>query len=276
MTSRKEGSDVIPAQAGIQSPPAQAGIPLHLGLEVLDLPGSKSGRPEILMLHEGLGSVSMWRDFPQRLAHDTGCRVVAYSRRGFGRSEPRTEPYGVRFMHSEALEVIPALRERLGIERPLLLGHSTGASMALIHAGANRWPVAGIVAMAPITFIEESNLGSIERAREIWNTTDWRSKLARHHDHVDAAWSSWNDTWLDPRFRHWTIEADIQGIRAPILAILSTGDEYSTPAQVEYIREHARDAASFDSVVLDGCGHAPHRDQPESVLKVIGPMLERF
>ncbi len=307
MTSRKEGSDVIPAQAGIPSPrtdvipaqagiqssrtdvipaeaeipsprtdviPAESGIQFHLGLEVLDLPASLPGRPGILLLHEGLGSVSMWRDFPQRLALATGCRVVAYSRRGFGRSEPRTEPFGLRFMHDEALEVIPLLRERLDIERPLLLGHSTGASMALIHAGANRWPVAGIVAMAPIAFVEESNLGSIERAKEIWNTTDWRSRLARHHDDVDAAWSSWNDTWLDPSFRQWTIEADLKGIRAPILAILGTGDEYSTLSQVEYIHAHAREAARFDSMVLEDCGHAPHRDQPQAVLAAVGRILD--
>ena len=271
MTSRKESRDVIHAPAGVQS---QVSVIGGRRLEVLDLPGTMPGRPEILLLHEGLGSVSMWRDLPHRLARTTGCRVVAYSRRGFGRSEPRTEPYGLRFMHDEALEVVPALRERLGIARPLLLGHSTGASMALIHAGANRWPVAGVVAMAPITFVEESNLGSIERAREIWNSTDWRSKLARHHDDVDAAWSSWNDTWLDPRFRQWTIEADVKAIRVPILAILGTGDEYSTPAQVEYIRTHAREAPYFDSLVLEDCGHAPHRDQPQAVIAAVGRFLD--
>lgn len=254
--------------------PAQAGIQFHLGLEVLDLPGTLPGRPGILLLHEGLGSVSMWRDFPQRLASATGCRVVAYSRRGFGRSEPRTGPYGLRFMHDEALEVVPALRARLGLTRPLLIGHSTGASMALIHAGADRWPVAGIVAIAPITFVEASNLGSIERAKETWNTTDWRSKLARHHDDVDAAWSSWNDTWLDPDFRRWTIEADVKGIRAPILAILGAGDEYSTLSQVEYIRTHARQAKRFESLVLEDCGHAPHRDQPQAVLAAVGRFLD--
>jgi pimeloyl-ACP methyl ester carboxylesterase len=244
------------------------------GLEVLDLPATMPGRPEILMLHEGLGSVSMWRDFPQQLNRTLGSRVVAYSRRGFGRSEPRAAPYDVRFMHDEALENLPVLREALAIARPVLLGHSTGASMSLIHAGANRWPVAGIVAMAPITFIEMSNLGSIERAREIWNTTDWRAKLARHHDDVDMAWSGWNDTWLDPRFRDWTIEEDVKGVACPILAILGRDDEYSTPAQVDYVRRLATGAPRFDFLLLEECGHAPHRDQPDSVLRAVGRFLE--
>lgn len=245
-----------------------------LGLEVLDLPAALPDRPEILMLHEGLGSVSMWRDFPQRLARTSGCRVIAYSRRGFGRSEPRTRPYGIRFMHEEALEGIPALREALDIRRPLLFGHSTGASMALIHAGASRWPVAGIVALAPITFVEESNLGSIQRAKVAWGTTDWRAKLAKHHDDVDMAWSAWNDTWLDPAFRAWTIEEDLRGIRAPILMILGTGDEYSSPAQLDYVKAHAAHAAWIEELRLPKCGHAPHRDQPEAVLGAVGRLLE--
>lgn len=245
-----------------------------LGLEVLDLPATRSDRPEILLMHEGLGSVSMWRDFPNELARATGCRIVAYSRRGFGRSEPRTAPYDVRFMHDEALETMPALREALGIGRPVLLGHSTGASMSLIHAGANRWPVAGVVAMAPITFIEPSNIASIEQAREIWNTTGWRSKLARHHDDVDMAWSAWNDTWLDPRFLAWSIEEDVKRLRVPILAILGTGDQYSTPAQVEYVRRLATGVPRFESRLLEDCGHAPHRDQPQAVLDAVKGFVE--
>lgn len=244
------------------------------GLEVLDLPAAATGRPELLLMHEGLGSVSMWRDFPHRLARATGRRVVAYSRRGFGRSEPRAGPYDVRFMHDEALETLPALRSALAIADPVLVGHSTGASMSLIHAGANRWPVAGVVAMAPITFIEESNIGSIEEARRTWNTTDWRSRLARHHDDVDMAWSAWNDTWLDPRFRAWTIEEDVRQLRVPILAILGSGDPYSTPAQVEYVRRLATQVPSFESLLLEDCGHAPHRDQPEAVLRAVGRFLE--
>ena len=243
-------------------------------LEYIDLPAPRPGRHEILLLHEGLGSVSMWRDFPQRLGDATGCRVVAYSRHGFGRSSPRKRPWTPGFVHEEALEVIPALRERLGITRPVVVGHSTGASMALAHAGANRWPVAGVVAMAPLTDVQQSNVESILRAREIYQSTDWREKLARHHDDVDAVFYGWNDTWLRPDFRSWNLRAELAGVRAPILAILGKGDEYATVDQVEAIRKEAREAASFEFLHLDACGHAPHRDQPEAVLAAVGRLID--
>jgi pimeloyl-ACP methyl ester carboxylesterase len=245
-------------------------------LEVLDLPATKPGRPELLLLHEGLGSVSMWRDFPQRLAQATGCRTIAYSRHGFGRSSPRARPWTPRFVHEEALEVIPALREAMRIERPVLVGHSTGASMALAHAGADRWPVAGVVAMAPLTDVQESNAESIRQARVLYETSGWREKLARHHDDVDAVFYGWNDTWLREDFRSWNLRADLAGIRAPIVAILGRGDEYSTPDQVEAIRRHATRAAAFEFLHLDKCGHAPHRDRPEEVLAAVGDLLGRL
>ena len=243
-------------------------------LEYIDLPATRPGRPEILLLHEGLGSVSMWRDFPRRLGDATGCRVVAYSRHGFGRSSPRKRPWTPRFVHEEALEVIPAVRERLGITRPVLVGHSTGASMALAHAGANRWPVAGVVAMAPLADVQESNAESIRRARTHYESSDWRDKLARHHDDVDAVFYGWNDTWLRPDFRDWNLRADLAGIRCPILAILGRDDEYATPDQVETIRRHATAAASFEFHLLDDCGHAPHRERPEAVLAAVGRLLD--
>src|SRR5262249_19115417 len=147
----------------------------------------------------------------------TGCRTVAYSRQGFGRSSPRTSPWTPRFVHEEALEVIPELRSALGIARPLLVGHSTGASMALVHAGANRWPVAGVVAMAPLTSVEKSNAAAILAARNLYESTDWRAKLARHHDDVDAVFYGWNDTWLAPEFRSWNLREDLAGICVPVL-----------------------------------------------------------
>ncbi len=244
----------------------------HGRLETLDLPGLVPGRPPILLLHEGLGSVSMWRDFPHVLAEATGCRVVAYSRQGFGRSSPRAKPFTPRFVHEEAEEVIPALRERLGIVRPVLLGHSTGASMALVHA-AGRWPVAGVIAMAPLTTVEGSNIGSIQRARSLYQTTAWREKLARHHDDVDAVFYGWNDTWLRPEFGSWNILEELRCIDAPVLAILGADDEYSTPAQVAAIAANLPEATRFESVLLPECGHAPHRDQPEAVLQAVKRFL---
>ena len=238
-------------------------------LETLDIPALAAGRPEILLLHEGLGCVSMWRDFPARLAEATGCRTVAYSRLGFGRSAPRSAPYTPRFIHEEAFGAIPALRERLGIGNVVMIGHSTGASMALVHASANESPVAGVVAMAPLTTVEGSNVESIERARTLYETTDWRSRLARHHDDVDAVFYGWNDTWLRPDFRGWNILDDLRRVRAPVLAILGSDDEYSTTAQVAAIAANVPDPSRFQSLLLPGCGHAPHRERPDAVLQAV-------
>ena len=239
-------------------------------LEYVDIPG---GDPPFVLLHEGLGSVSMWREFPQELAQATGSRVVAYSRAGFGQSSPRSGKYGKRFIHDEAEHVIPAIRERLGIAKPVVLGHSTGASMALVHA-ATAHPVAGVIAVAPLITVEPSNLEAIQAARDTFEATrDWRVRLARHHEDVKAVFYGWNDTWLSPEFRDWNILADLGRIRAPVLAILGAADEYSTPKQVELIRDHLPAATPFASLLLDGCGHAPHRDQSAAVLAEVRKFL---
>ena len=239
--------------------------PIHH--ECLEIPGASPG---LLLLHEGLGSVSMWRDFPHALARATGRRTVAYSRLGFGRSSPRTKPYGPRFMHEEAEEILPALRRELAMPEVVLVGHSTGASMALLHAASEPAAVRGVVAMAPLVEIEGSNLASIEAAREHYRTTDWRDNLARHHAHpVDAVFASWNDTWLDPAFREWTITAELAQVRCPILAILGDDDPYSTPAQLEALARSATNARSLETLRLPGCGHAPHREAREEVLAAI-------
>ena len=240
-------------------------------LEYTDIPGAD---PPFLLLHEGLGSVSMWREFPQQLADSTGSRVVAYSRAGFGQSSPRSGKYGRRFIHDEAEQVIPEIRDKLGLARPVVLGHSTGASMALVHA-ATPHPVAGVVAMAPLIDVEGSNLEAILAARRTFEATrDWRVRLARHHEDVKAVFYGWNDTWLSPEFRDWSIVADLGRIRSPVLAILGKADEYSTPAQVEAIRANLPAGTRFDSVLLEDCGHAPHRDQPAAVLAQVRKFLE--
>lgn len=265
MTLRKSfDSNVIPESSGIHFLEVEGGK-----LEYLDIPASRPGRPELLLLHEGLGSVSMWRDFPAVIAAASGCRTVAYSRFGFGRSAPRRAPYTPSFMHEEALETIPELRTKSGIERPVLVGHSTGASIALIHAGAQRREVAGVVAMAPLTFVEESNRASILDARRAYEASDWREKLARHHDDVDGVFWGWNDTWLDPGFASWSIAPELAHVRCPILAILGRQDQYSTPAQVEAIAKNATRAARLEVLELAECGHSPHRDQPAVVVRTI-------
>ena len=238
-------------------------------LEYIEIPAREQRRPPLVLLHEGLGSATMWRDFPVRVAAATGCRIIAYSRHGFGRSSARTAPYTPRFMHDEAFETFPAFRATLSIERPVLIGHSTGASMALIHAGRDGSDVAGVVAMAPLVFVEPYNLDSIRGAQTAYETTEMRAKLARYHDDVDAVFWGWNDIWLDPEFKSWSIAGDLAGIRCPILAILGADDEYSTPAQIAAIEQRAIHAARFEFLKLTACGHAPHRDQPDIVIDAI-------
>jgi pimeloyl-ACP methyl ester carboxylesterase len=248
-------------------------------LEHVDIPPQIPNRPELLLLHEGLGSVSMWRGFPADLAARTGCRTIAYSRAGFGRSSPRTRPVTPRFMHDEAFEVLPDFRERLAIRNPVLVGHSTGASMALIHAGVApsgtesniRGRVAGVVAIAPFAFVEDSNLESIRAARDRYAHV--RDRLARHHDNVDDVFHGWSDLWLDPAFADWSIDADLAAIRCPILAILGEGDEYCTSAQLDRLAT-AAPHAKVQRMLLADCGHSPHRDQPQVVLAAIDRFIE--
>ena len=266
--SEAEPAPAIPKPGGIQFAQVPGGE-----VECLDIPASHPGHPELLLLHEGLGSVSMWRDFPAELARATGARVIAYSRLGFGRSSPRPTPYTPGFMHEEAAEILPALRQALGIERPVLVGHSTGASIGLLHAAFDPDNVAGVVAMAPLIDVEDGNVESIREARRIYETTPWREKLARHHDHpIDSVFASWNDTWLDPAFRAWNITAELAEVRCPILAILGADDPYSTPTQLRILVASAHGAASMQQLELPGCGHAPHREAPQVIL----PAIARF
>jgi len=240
-------------------------------LEYVDIAGDSPG---LLFLHEGLGSVSLWRDFPQRLAARTGRRAIAYSRAGFGRSSPRTTPYAAGFMHQEAFNVVPALRDRLGLRNTILVGHSTGASMALIHAGfePEKNGVAGVVAMAPFAFVEDSNLDAIRAVGERYAAL--RERLARHHDDVDAVFHGWADLWLHPSFREWNIDDDLEHIRCPILAILGDKDEYCTPAQLERIASLASRSRHVEIVRLPQSGHSPQRDQPDVTIEHIARFIE--
>ncbi len=222
--------------------------------------------PSIVMLHEGLGSVSTWRDFPRHVADATGREVVVYSRHGHGRSGPLRGRRPVRFMHDEALAVLPELLDGLEVERPILLGHSDGASIALIHAGGSGRAVAGLVLLAPHVRVEDVSVASIAAARESFEGSALRARLARHHDDVDGAFRGWNDVWLDPAFRDWSIEEYLPRIACPILAIQGEQDEYGTMDQIERV---ARAAPDVRLLKLSGCGHSPHRDRPSEVLKAI-------
>jgi pimeloyl-ACP methyl ester carboxylesterase len=241
-------------------------------LEYVDFPAHRPGSPVILMLHEGLGCVAMWRHFPERVAAVTGCRTIAWSRAGYGHSQPYVEPRTPRYMHREALEALPALLAELGIERPLLFGHSDGGSIALIFAGAFPAVPLGVIVMAPHEFVEEETLAGIRAAREAWIETDLAQKLARHHHDAGRVFRDWNDTWLSADFRDWNIEEYLAQIRCPVLAIQGADDEYATMRQVEVIAERVAGAALLK---LPACGHSPHRDQPAAVLGAVDAFVRR-
>ncbi len=232
----------------------------------------RPGAPAIVFLHEGLGSVSLWRDYPQAVADATGCPAIVYSRRGYGNSEPITAPRSVRYMHDEALVVLPQLLAALDVQAPILFGHSDGASIALIHAGSEPRDLTALIAMAPHVLVEDLSVASIAQAKIAYETTNLRDKLARRHADVDSAFRGWNDIWLDPEFRAWNIEEFLPSITQPILAIQGEDDEYGTMAQIERIAAAAPDV---DVVKLADCRHSPHRDQPAALLVAVSEFVAR-
>jgi pimeloyl-ACP methyl ester carboxylesterase len=227
----------------------------------------------IVMLHEGLGSVAMWKDFPERVAKATGCGVLVYSRYGHGKSERLAEKRCVDFMHHEAKVVLPELLRHFEIQQPILLGHSDGASIALIYAGT--WPerARGLVLEAPHIFVEDLSIRSITAIRELYESSDLPQKLARYHDHVEETFRGWNDIWLDPQFRNWNIEEYLAAITCPTLVIQGENDEYGTLAQVKAIQ---RRVLATQSLLLPRCGHSPHRDQPSLTLDAISKFVSQF
>ena len=239
-------------------------------LECVRIRGAKSA-PTLVFLHEGLGSVALWKDFPARVAEATGCPVLVYSRAGYGRSSPAVLPRVPNYMHVEALTVLPALLDRLGIADPVLVGHSDGASIALLHAGSGSRPVRALVALAPHVFVEDMSIASIDEVRRQYETTDLREKLARRHADPDAAFRGWNDIWLAPAFRGWNIEANLSGVRCPLLLIQGRDDEYGSAAQLDAIER--RVGGTVARLELADCRHSPHRDQPEATLAAIADFV---
>jgi pimeloyl-ACP methyl ester carboxylesterase len=235
-------------------------------LEYERITGARSA-PMLVLLHEGLGSVALWRDFPAKLAAATACPVLVYSRYGYGKSDPLAAPHAPRYMHDEALLTLPELRQKLALEDVILVGHSDGASIALIHAGAGQWPVRGLVLEAPHVFVEDVSIASIAAAREAYEGAGLRERLARYHADVDGAFRGWNDAWLNPAFRDWNIEEYLPNVRCPVLAIQGADDEYGTLKQIDAI-EHGV-AGAFEKLVLSSCRHSPHRDQEATVLRAV-------
>jgi pimeloyl-ACP methyl ester carboxylesterase len=238
-------------------------------LETLQL-SPWANAPVIVMLHEGLGSIALWKDFPARVAQATSCAVLVYSRYGHGKSERLAEKRRVDFMHHEAQIVLPDLLRAFRIEQPILLGHSDGASIALIYAGMHPENVRALILEAPHVFTEEFGLRSIAAIRTLYESSELPKKLGRYHEHVDETFRGWNDIWLDPQFRDWNIEGYLDSIRCPTLVIQGENDEYGTLAQVQAIQ---RRVAATQTLVLPGCGHSPHRDAPELTLDAVSKFV---
>ena len=235
----------------------------------------EGGGPTLVFLHEGLGSIRQWRDFPARVAAATGCRALVYDRYGYGQSEVLQEPRRtVRFMHDEALAFLPEMRKELELSDVILIGHSDGASIALIHAGAG-YQARGVAVMAPHVFIETVCLTSIAAAAKAFETTDLPERLGRYHRDAAKTFYGWADVWTEENFKSWDIRRDyLPAIRCPVLAIQGEQDEYGTMAQLDEIARHA--GGPCELLKLASCGHTPFRDQPEATLAAVTRFIERL
>lgn len=251
-------------------------------LEIVSLGSAPSSAPTLVFLHEGLGSVSMWRDWPAQLCAQLQCPGLVYSRQGYGQSDVRPNVRGKPqilngvhqgrlqpdYMHHEALTVLPQLLTELGIHKPVLIGHSDGGTIALIHASHH--PVSACIVMAPHVMVEDISIGAIAQAREAFSQGPLRNRLAKFHADVDGAFWQWNDVWLSDEFRSFDIRQEIEHIAAPLLAIQGEDDAYGTMAQIDDIAQHVPHA---QRVKLAACGHSPHRDQPAQVNAAIAQFL---
>jgi pimeloyl-ACP methyl ester carboxylesterase len=223
--------------------------------------------PTIVMLHEGLGCLALWRDFPDRLAEATGCGVFVYSRLGYGASDPVPLPRPLTYMEDEVHQVLPKLLDAIGFRRGVLLGHSDGASIAAVYAGSiEDHRVRGLVLYAPHFFVEDISVESIAAAKKAYDGSDLKQRLAKYHgDNVECAFRGWNDAWLAPGFREWNILDCLDHIRVPILIMQGANDEYGTLEQLRAAEQEA--TCPVEAIVLADCGHAPQSDQPERTIK---------
>lgn len=249
-------------------------------LEAQRLTGGDRGKPTIVFLHEGLGSISAWRDFPAQLVERTGCSAVVYSRYGYGNSEPLSEPRNAHYLHDEALRALPELLTKLSIENPILLGHSDGASIALIYSGADgageNWAgpkrrVRGLIVIAPHVFIEHASVTGVAATKVAFETTDFAEKLARHHRDTASAFLGWSNIVLNPDFHSWNIEEYVSRITCPVLAVQGVDDEYATLAHLDAISRLV--PAPVERLQLSNCGHSPHRERPEELLNAVSAFI---
>jgi pimeloyl-ACP methyl ester carboxylesterase len=238
------------------------------GLEYRMIGPAPSTAPTIVMLHEGLGCVGLWGDFPEKLQAATGAGIFLYSRTGYGASSPAKLPRQPDYMHREALDVLPAVLDAVGFRRGLLLGHSDGASVAAIYAGSHQdHRVQGVAMIAPHFIVEDISVKSIAEIKTAYETTGLKAKLARWHRDVDNAFYGWNAAWLDPAFRDWDISECLGYIRVPVAILQGVDDKYGTMRQIEIAREECY--CPVDVTVIPGAGHQPHREAPGATLDAI-------
>jgi len=234
-----------------------------------------SQAPTIIMLHEGLGCVGLWGDFPDRLQAATGVGVLAYSRAGYGASSPVALPRPLDYMQIEALQILPELLDRIGFRRGLLLGHSDGASIAAIHAGGVAdHRVRGVALIAPHFVVEDVSVEAIAQIKQDYEATALRTRLQRWHRDVDNAFYGWNGAWLDPAFRHWDISDHLAYIRVPIALLQGEADQYGTIRQIEIARQQCY--CPLEVTLLPGIGHSPQREAPDATLGVISEFARRI
>ena len=251
---------------------------LRVSVEYEWIARDRFGTPLVVFLHEGLGSLAMWKDFPQRLCDAAGCRGLVYSRPGYGGSKLHDpeQAWGLDFMHRQAHEVLPALFDALHVDTemraPWLFGHSDGGSIALLYAARFPQRVAGLVVLAPHIVVEDLSVASIAKARQAFLDSDLRERLAKYHADPDLAFWRWNDIWLHPPFRDWSIADEIAAITCPLLAVQGVDDEYGT---LEQIRGIARRVPHAQLLELADCHHSPHRDQPDALIAAATDFIHR-
>ncbi len=247
----------------------------RLEYELLHPESATPRAPTLVFLHEGLGSVALWKGCPAEVAAATGSKALVYSRYGYGKSDKMSASREVDYMHREALQVLPEVLDQLDIGEPVLVGHSDGASIALIHAGAGKRPVRGVVAMAPHVFVEDVTVESIAQAKTAFETTDLAERLGRYHDDVQSTFRGWNDIWLHPDFRRWNIETYLPGIRCPVLLIQGEDDQYGTAAQLDAIAGQV--SGAIETLMLAGCAHSPHQSaQKGAALAAIATFVRKL
>jgi pimeloyl-ACP methyl ester carboxylesterase len=237
--------------------------------------GAAPTAPVLVLLHEGLGCIALWRQFPQLLCELTGCPVLVYSRAGYGASSPVTLPRPLDYMTREAIDTLPGVLDAVNAKRVILVGHSDGATIAAVNAGSTTdYRVRGVVLIAPHFFTEDKARIAIAETRKLYDSGDLRARLAKYHHNVDVAFYGWCDAWLDEGFIEWNVADCIDHLRVPVLAIQGSADEYGTLAQIEELEQ--RIYAPLEKTIIPDCGHSPHLDATDATLASMSQFIQRL